>query len=144
MGDLAQLSHEHLLELSNVWPQGQTVRAVCNTSMVAGMDFYVCRPCSYYLHCSCFNLPGLIRHLADPDHDSNLVDIAFFGCKACGRKGSGFSCNCSSCLVYYHTQCSSMPQKETLYSHPHLLKLEFAEPYLDFTVLSVRYVEIQV
>ncbi|KAJ9695451.1 hypothetical protein PVL29_010765 [Vitis rotundifolia] len=115
MRDFSHFSHEHPLELTNLWPQGHTVCSGCKMSIVAGKDYYTCKPCSYYLHSTCYNLPRLIRHPAD--------------LTACGLRGSGFSYNCSICLVHYHTLCSSMPLTETHRFHPHTLKLEFAPPY---------------
>ncbi|RVW35976.1 hypothetical protein CK203_078260 [Vitis vinifera] len=106
MRDFSHFSHEHPLELTNLWPQGHTVCSGCKMSIVAGKDYYTCKPCSYYLHSTCYNLPRLIQHPADPNHDLNLVPSASFDCKACGLRGS-----------------------ETHRFHPHALKLEFAPPY---------------
>lgn len=120
MRDFSHFSHEHPLELTNLWPQGHTVCSGCKMSIVAGKDYYTCKPCSYYLHSTCYNLPRLIQHPADPNHDLNLVPSASFDCKACGLRGSGFSYNCSFCLVHYHTyvpQCHS--QKHTVFILTH-------------------------
>lgn len=122
-------SHEHPLELDKSSHTGTTICSGCKRDIVPGKDFYTCKACSFSLHRSCFNMPRIYQHPAEPGHALNLLLLPSFVCKACGVQGSGFCYNCSVCSCSYHTLCLRMPFVESCASHEHLLKLEFSSPY---------------
>ncbi|XP_077219624.1 protein VACUOLELESS GAMETOPHYTES-like [Tasmannia lanceolata] len=131
---IQHFSHQHPLELTTL-PHTQITSPLCfGCNLKLSGWLYTCKPCNYYLHISCSQLPHLIQHPADPNHALSLLPYpaypeGYFNCDACGRRGDGFSYHCGRCNFDVHILCASMPLSINHQAHCHTLNLAFFPPY---------------
>ncbi|XP_021832226.1 interleukin enhancer-binding factor 3-like [Prunus avium] len=135
--DVQHFSHPHPLKLSNHQAQQQNLNpqalCACCKLNVSGW-IYSCKPCNYFLHMSCSEMPQQITHPFDrKDHVLSLLPTpkypdGAFNCDACMKHGNGFAYHCGDCNIELHTSCASMPLLLSHQSHHHQLGLEFSLP----------------
>ncbi|GLJ39244.1 hypothetical protein SUGI_0800640 [Cryptomeria japonica] len=138
--ELQHFSHPHILKLStwNGGAPGDQLNCKGCIKPIANGLIYSCKPCNFYLHLSCAQIPQQINHPAD-NHVLNLLSSPWAYsegpclCDACGQEmKQGFSFHCSLCRLDLHPSCANLPMKFNHPHHPeHTLALCFVPPYPD-------------
>ncbi|KAL6985922.1 hypothetical protein U1Q18_019296 [Sarracenia purpurea var. burkii] len=108
--EIQHFGHHHTLTLCNMKEIGIDCSG-CKQS-VSGPS-YGCRPCKYFLHQSCCELPLEIHHPFHPPHPLTLLQKApyrsrrlQFTCYACRKVCSGFTYHCSDCKFDLDIECA--------------------------------------
>ena len=104
--------HEHTLALfPSQDPQTCSLCALKHSNLV----FYICPPCDFIIHQSCFSLPHVIRisrhlHCISFTHSFRKGDWI---CGVCRRKINndygGYHCIKKGCLYAVHSKCATQP-----------------------------------
>lgn len=119
---IRHFSHPHILFHLSVNPEDQSFSSfcfvVCKLKLL-NLPSYSCKPCKFYIHRKCSELPQKIRH---PNHlyliPSPKYQEGRFRCDACGKDGDGFV-YCGDFGIDLHTVCANMLSRVTHQSHPH-------------------------
>lgn len=126
-------SHDHPLRVFKSQEGDEIICSGCELELIG--QAYKCTKseCSYFLHKSCFNLPGETLHKSHPNHPLTLVhsppyDQSIFSCDACGEHGSGFAYHCSNCQYDVHVGCAFVPETVKREDHEHPLTLLYNTP----------------
>nr|VDD16333.1 unnamed protein product [Brassica oleracea] len=126
-------SHDHPLRVFKSQEGDEIICSGCELELIG--QAYKCTKseCSYFLHKSCFNLPGETLHKSHPNHPLTLVhsppyDQSIFSCDACGEHGSGFAYHCSKCQYDVHVGCAFVPETVKREDHEHPLTLLYNTP----------------
>ncbi|XAR54916.1 hypothetical protein NMG60_11030250 [Bertholletia excelsa] len=113
--EIQHFGHRHPLALCSMKDLG--IKCAGCKLFVSG-PAYGCRPCKYFLHKSCSDVPKEIHHPFHPLHPLTLLQkpprcsTRFqFQCYACRESCSGFTYHCSECKLYLHILCASFQSR---------------------------------
>ena len=118
---------QHPLFHSSFNPQDQSSSffccMICKLKLLS-LPSYSSKPCNFYIHLKCSELPQKIRHPFDRNHLLSLISSpkyqeGRFRCNACGKDGDRLAYHCGDCGIDLHTVCANMPSRVTHQSHPH-------------------------
>ncbi|CAA7050584.1 unnamed protein product [Microthlaspi erraticum] len=121
-------SHNHPLRVFKPKEEDETVCSGCELQLTEQAFKCTKSECDYFLHKSCFDLPGESHHKSHPDHPLTLLhsppdDQSVYTCAACDQYGSGFTYHCSSCNYNLHVGCALLPETIDREDHEHPLTL---------------------
>ncbi|KAF3791243.1 hypothetical protein EJ110_NYTH07731 [Nymphaea thermarum] len=115
MGWIHHSSHLHALQLI---PSGHThpQTRCCQLTAATGRPdpVYGCRPCNFYIHKTCADLPAYLRHPSHPSHTLILAPTppclqGTAQCDGCWKQVNGFSYHCTNCSFDLHAHCAFLP-----------------------------------
>ncbi|ESQ28969.1 hypothetical protein EUTSA_v10023934mg, partial [Eutrema salsugineum] len=125
-------SHNHPLWVFKSQEEDEIICSGCELDLTGQAFKCMKKDCDYFLHKSCFDLPGEITHKSHPDHPLTLLYSPpygqSYGCNACGELGSGFTYNCSECQYDVHVGCAFIPETAEPEDHEHPLTLLYNTP----------------
>ncbi|KAB2010532.1 hypothetical protein ES319_D10G244800v1, partial [Gossypium barbadense] len=80
---------------------------------------YCCSLCKFALHVQCVSSPPIIEDKLHHEHPFTLFPRQVSYCDACGTLGNYVPYICSTCGIFVHKNCISVPRIIKFYRHQH-------------------------
>ncbi|KAJ9158689.1 hypothetical protein P3X46_024250 [Hevea brasiliensis] len=124
-------SHSHPLRPVDVKEEEEIICSGCELDLSGSA--YKCSKskCDFFLHKSCFELPGELEHNSHSQHLLTLLPCppnhdSKFTCNACGDYGTAFTYHCLTCQFNLHVGCAFLPNTIKHVDHNHPLTLFYS------------------
>ncbi|KAG8480459.1 hypothetical protein CXB51_024660 [Gossypium anomalum] len=92
---------------------------ICQETINLNDVVYFCSSCKFVLHIRCVSSPPTIEDKLHHEHPFTLFPRQVSFCDACGTLGNYVPYICSTCGIFVHKNCISVPRIIKFYRHQH-------------------------